>query len=40
MKLSHSNTVLPALKKCLLLDHKALLEYFRYMKNPYPKNIT
>ncbi len=40
MKLSHSTTVLPALKKCLLLDHKALLEYFRHMKNPYPKTAT
>jgi len=25
MKLAHSNTVIPALKKCLLLDHKALV---------------
>jgi hypothetical protein len=40
MKLSNSSTVLPALKKCLLLDHKSLLDYFRFMKNPYPKTVT
>ena len=33
MKLGHSNTVLPALKKSLLLDHQSLANYFEEMKN-------
>jgi hypothetical protein len=28
MKLGHATTVLPALKKSLLLDHPSLLSYF------------
>lgn len=40
LKLSNSSTVLPALKKCLLLDHKSLLDYFRHMKMPFPKTVT
>lgn len=40
MKLSHTSTVLAALKKSLLLDHKSLLEYFGHMRNPYPKVVT
>jgi hypothetical protein len=40
LKLSNSSTVLPALKKCLLLDHKSLLDYFRHAKAPFPKNVT
>ncbi len=33
MKLGHSNTVLPALKKSLLLDHNSLLNYFEDIKS-------
>ena len=33
MKLGHSNTVLAALKKSLLLDHQSLASYFEDMKN-------
>lgn len=33
MKLGHTTTVLPALKKSLLLDHESLLSYFGNMKN-------
>ena len=33
MKLGHSNTVLPALKKSLLLDHNSLLNYFDDIKS-------
>jgi hypothetical protein len=40
LKLSHPSSVLPALKKCLLLDHKALIEYFSHLKNNQPKIIT
>ena len=36
MKLAHSNSALPALKKALLLDHKALLQYFSHLKNNRP----
>lgn len=32
MKLGHTTTVLPALKKSLLLDHESLLSYFSSMK--------
>ena len=32
MKLGHTTTVLPALKKSLLLDHESLLGYFGNMK--------
>jgi hypothetical protein len=32
MKLGHSNTVLPALKKSLLLDHQNLINYFNDLK--------
>ena len=32
MKLGHTTTVLPALKKSLLLDHESLLNYFGNMK--------
>lgn len=31
MKLGHSSTVLPALKKSLLLDHESLRNYFSSM---------
>lgn len=31
MKLGHSSTVLPALKKSLLLDHESLRNYFNSM---------
>lgn len=31
MKLGHSSTVLPALKKSLLLDHESLRNYFSGM---------
>jgi hypothetical protein len=37
MKLANSSTVLPALKKCLLLDHRALLDYFRHLRAPLPR---
>ena len=33
MKLGHGSTVLPALKKSLLLDHQSLLNYFDDMKS-------
>jgi hypothetical protein len=36
MKLAHSNSAVPAVKKALLLDHKALLEYFSHFKNNRP----
>lgn len=32
MKLGHTTTVLPALKKSLLLDHESLLNYFGSIK--------
>ena len=32
MKLGHCNTVIPALKKSLLLDHQSLLSYFEDSK--------
>ena len=32
MKLGHTTTVLPALKKSLLLDHSSLLNYFNNIK--------
>ena len=33
MKLGHGSTVLPALKKSLLLDHQSLLHYFDDIKD-------
>jgi len=36
MKLAHSNSVLPALKKALLLDSKALIEYFSHFRKNRP----
>ena len=33
MKLGHSSSCIPALKKSLLLDHQSLLNYFSDMKN-------
>ena len=33
MKLGHSTTALPALKKSLLLDHQSLIGYFSDLKN-------
>lgn len=33
MKLANSSTVVAAVKKCLLLDHRSLIEHFSYMKN-------
>jgi hypothetical protein len=33
MKLANSSTVVGAVKKCLLLDHRSLVDHFDYMKN-------
>ena len=33
MKLANSSTVVAAVKKCLLLDHRSLVDHFSYMKN-------
>lgn len=32
MKLGHASSVIPALKKSLVLDHQSLLNYFNDMK--------
>ena len=37
VKLGHINTVLPALKKCLLLDHRSLVDYFAHLRQAQPK---
>ena len=37
MKLGHINTVLPALKKCLLLDHRSLVDYFGHLRQAQPR---
>lgn len=34
MKLAHPNSVLPALKKALLLDQQALIDFFGHLRNP------
>lgn len=34
MKLAHTSSAVPALKKALLLDHRALLEYFAHLRQP------
>jgi glutathione S-transferase len=36
MKLAHSNSAVPALKKTLLLDSRALLDYFAHLRQPRP----
>ena len=36
-KLAHVNTVMPALKKCLLLDHRSLIDYFSPLRQAQPK---
>ena len=36
MKLAHSNSVILALKKALLLDSKALIDYFSHFRNNRP----
>lgn len=36
MKLAHPNSVLPALKKALLLDQQALLDFFSHLRNQRP----
>lgn len=33
MKLAHPSSTLPALKKALLLDQRALLDFFSHLKN-------
>ena len=40
IKMTNMSTVLGALKKCLLLDHKSLVEFFADLKHPASKNVT
>lgn len=40
VKMTNMTTVLGALKKCLLLDHKSLVEFFADLKNPTSKTVT
>jgi hypothetical protein len=36
MKLAHPSSSLPALKKAMLLDQRALLDFFNHLRNPRP----
>lgn len=40
MKLAHPSSVLPALKKALLLDQQALLDFFSHLRNQRPNVPT
>ena len=36
MKMAHPSSTLPALKKALLVDQKALLDFFGHLRNARP----
>ena len=36
MKMAHPSSTLPALKKALLVDQKALLDFFGHLRNIRP----
>jgi len=39
IKLAHTSTTIPAIKKSMLLDHQALINYFSHLKNQEKKNL-